>query len=149
MLLRKGSRGDDVKEVQKLLNDKGYGQIGVDGIFGSGTAKAVKRFQAASGLGVDGIVGPNTPDCGSTRSTGSQLILGRIVCSIQKSTVVQQAQPSWFLASTVHTSGTCTVENTKRYVKEPRRYEYGAMGIAIIYLTLVIRMTLVLKAGTG
>ena len=60
MLLRKGSRGDEVKEVQGLLNDKGYGQIGVDGIFGRGTEKAVKRFQAASGLPADGIVGPNT-----------------------------------------------------------------------------------------
>ena len=60
MLLKRGSRGQAVKDVQSLLNDKGFGQIGVDGIFGAGTEKAVKRFQKASGLAADGIVGPNT-----------------------------------------------------------------------------------------
>ena len=60
MLIKYGSRGSEVKKVQGLLNDKGYGPIGADGIFGKGTDKAVKRFQAASGLPADGIVGPNT-----------------------------------------------------------------------------------------
>ena len=60
MLLKRGSRGQAVKDVQCGLNDKGFGQIGVDGIFGAGTEKAVKRFQKASGLAADGIVGPNT-----------------------------------------------------------------------------------------
>jgi peptidoglycan hydrolase-like protein with peptidoglycan-binding domain len=60
VLIKVGSRGDEVKDIQKALNDKGYGQIGVDGIFGRGTEKAVKRFQKASGLTADGIVGPNT-----------------------------------------------------------------------------------------
>ena len=60
MLLKKGSRGPEVKKAQSLLNDKGFGQIGVDGIFGSGTENAVKRFQKATRLGVDGIIGPNT-----------------------------------------------------------------------------------------
>ena len=60
MLIRRGARGDRVKDIQRALNDKGFGQVGVDGIFGKGTELAVKRFQRASGLGVDGIVGPNT-----------------------------------------------------------------------------------------
>ena len=60
MLIRRGARGDRVKDIQRALNDKGFGQVGVDGIFGKGTELAVKRFQKASGLGVDGIVGPNT-----------------------------------------------------------------------------------------
>ena len=60
MLIRRGARGEQVKDIQKALNDKGFGQVGVDGIFGRGTESAVRRFQKASGLGVDGIVGPST-----------------------------------------------------------------------------------------
>ena len=54
MLLKKGSKGDDVKELQKLLN------ITVDGDFGPATELAVMRFQAQNGLKTDGIVGPKT-----------------------------------------------------------------------------------------
>ncbi len=54
-----GSTGDDVKALQQLLVKHGY-QVGIDGIFGSSTEAAVKRFQAANGIGADGIVGPKT-----------------------------------------------------------------------------------------
>ena len=60
MLIRYGSRGDEVKKLQALLNDKGFGPIGADGLFGSGTEAAVKRAQAALGVAADGIVGPAT-----------------------------------------------------------------------------------------
>ena len=50
--LRKGSRGDAVKRVQRKLG------LAADGIFGSGTEAAVKKWQAANGLAADGIVGP-------------------------------------------------------------------------------------------
>ena len=53
MLLKKGSKGDDVKQLQKLLN------ITVDGDFGPATELAVMRFQAQNGLKTDGIVGYN------------------------------------------------------------------------------------------
>jgi peptidoglycan hydrolase-like protein with peptidoglycan-binding domain len=49
----------DVKAIQHLLNQHGY-SLSADGIFGSGTDAAVKDFQSKNGLGVDGIVGPNT-----------------------------------------------------------------------------------------
>ena len=55
-LLKVGSRGDDVKLVQKKL-----GGLAVDGIFGPLTQKAVKAFQKSQkGLVVDGIVGIHT-----------------------------------------------------------------------------------------
>ena len=54
MLLKKGSKGDDVKELQKLLN------ITVDGDFGPATELAVMKFQGQQGLKTDGIVGPKT-----------------------------------------------------------------------------------------
>jgi len=58
--LRSMMRGDDVREVQKVLTAKGYDPKGIDGVFGKNTEKAVKAYQKAYGLKVDGIVGPKT-----------------------------------------------------------------------------------------
>lgn len=60
--LRRGSKGDYVKECQALLEKAGYnvGSCGIDGDFGRATMAAVKAFQADHGLVVDGIVGPVT-----------------------------------------------------------------------------------------
>lgn len=52
--IKKGSRGEDVKTLQKALN------LMVDGIFGVLTDEAVREFQKANKLTVDGIVGANT-----------------------------------------------------------------------------------------
>lgn len=55
--LKKGDKGADVVWVQKALNAKGYNLV-IDGVFGSGTEKAVKDFQMKSF--VDGIVSEET-----------------------------------------------------------------------------------------
>ena len=63
--LKKGCRGDDVLALQILLRGRGYnGNMNgtLDGIFGSNTEGAVKLFQKAKGLAVDGIAGKNTWD---------------------------------------------------------------------------------------
>lgn len=57
--LQNGSQGVQAKELQKLLNTKGY-KLDVDGIFGSQTEAAVRDYQKKNGLTVDGIVGVNT-----------------------------------------------------------------------------------------
>lgn len=57
--LRRGSRGETVKEMQSILAKDGS-TLAVDGIFGPGTQSAVKAFQKKYGLVVDGIVGPKT-----------------------------------------------------------------------------------------
>lgn len=54
-----GSQGNDVKELQKILNQNGY-KLTEDGIFGTNTQNAVKDYQTKNGLDVDGIVGTNT-----------------------------------------------------------------------------------------
>ena len=54
MILKLGSRGNEVKVLQEKLNLK------ADGIFGPLTEEAVKDFQRSNGLEVDGIVGANT-----------------------------------------------------------------------------------------
>ena len=53
-ILRYGSRGEDVKNLQKLLS------LSADGIFGRQTERAVKNFQKENGLVADGIVGQKT-----------------------------------------------------------------------------------------
>lgn len=60
--LSSGSTGSEVKLMQQKLMMLGYncGTSGADGDFGSGTLTAVKNFQSANGLTVDGIVGANT-----------------------------------------------------------------------------------------
>lgn len=60
--VRKGDKGEKVRELQTLLAAKGYdlGKYGIDGDFGSATLAAVKAFQADHGLTADGIAGPLT-----------------------------------------------------------------------------------------
>ena len=59
-LLRNGSTGTAVVTMQKYLNLLGYNCGVADGIFGAGTDTAVRAFQKAKGLSVDGIVGTGT-----------------------------------------------------------------------------------------
>ena len=59
-LSKYGSRGEEVKRIQTKLKEWGYYSGGVDGIFGSQTFEAVKKFQSKNGLTVDGIVGDKT-----------------------------------------------------------------------------------------
>ena len=59
-LVKMGSRSDAVKALQEKLNALGYDCGTVDGIFGAKTLAAVKAFQTAKSLSVDGIVGVNT-----------------------------------------------------------------------------------------
>ena len=54
IMLKKGDRGSEVKEVQQMLG------ITADGIFGSGTEYSVMQFQSRNELTADGIVGPKT-----------------------------------------------------------------------------------------
>ena len=58
--LKKGSTGSDVRELQTKLNSIGFNCGSVDGIFGTKTLAAVKKFQQKYKLAVDGIVGKNT-----------------------------------------------------------------------------------------
>ena len=54
MLLKVGSKGEDVKKLQAKLG------VGADGVFGKGTEDAVKSFQTKNGLTPDGLVGEGT-----------------------------------------------------------------------------------------
>ncbi len=58
--LQQGSRGTEVRTIQRKLKNWGYYTGAVDGIFGAQTKKAVIYFQKKNGLTADGIVGPKT-----------------------------------------------------------------------------------------
>lgn len=59
-LSKYGSRGTEVRTIQEKLKRWGYYNGNVDGIYGSQTVSAVKKFQQKNGLTVDGIAGTNT-----------------------------------------------------------------------------------------
>ena len=64
-VLRTGSTGSAVEQLQFWLNtlaqyDSAIHSVTVDGVFGSGTAAAVRAFQRKYGLTVDGVVGRDT-----------------------------------------------------------------------------------------
>src|SRR5690242_19253561 len=60
-LIRRGSRGEDVRDLQQRLVAIGYALTGDDaGVFGAATERAVHEFQTRRGLRVDGIVGRET-----------------------------------------------------------------------------------------
>jgi putative chitinase len=54
MILKNGSKGEDVKKLQSKLG------LSADGVFGHGTESAVKKWQSSNGLTADGIVGEGT-----------------------------------------------------------------------------------------
>ena len=54
MILKRGSKGKEVKELQAILG------LAQDGVFGEYTEKAVKEFQLRNGLVADGVVGSKT-----------------------------------------------------------------------------------------
>ena len=59
-VLRNGSRGQEVKDLQSRLYTLGYYTAEIDGQYGAATREAVTAFQKRNGLGADGIVGTET-----------------------------------------------------------------------------------------
>jgi peptidoglycan hydrolase-like protein with peptidoglycan-binding domain len=69
-LLSVGDSGADVRQLQTWLTEVGYA-VPETGYFGPLTRGAVMRFQAAHGLSVDGIVGPQTAGALSALVSGA------------------------------------------------------------------------------
>ncbi|MBE7016790.1 MAG: spore cortex-lytic enzyme [Ruminococcaceae bacterium] len=74
---KKGSTGSVVSQIQTLLKKQGFYSGAVDGVYGSATEEAVKKYQKRFGLKVDGIAGQQTLSYmgisaqGSASSSGS------------------------------------------------------------------------------
>ncbi len=83
---KKGSTGNVVTQIQKVLKNQGFYGGRVDGVFGSGTETALKGFQKEYGLPVDGKAGPKTLQAmgisqGTTQSSdsGDVDLLARVI----------------------------------------------------------------------
>ena len=59
-LSKLGSRGDEVRRIQKKLKELGFYNGSIDGMYGSATKKAVIAFQKSCGITADGIAGAKT-----------------------------------------------------------------------------------------
>ncbi len=74
---KKGSTGSVVSQIQTLLKNQGFYSGAVDGVYGSATEEAVKKYQKRFGLKVDGVAGQQTLSYmgisaqGSATSSGS------------------------------------------------------------------------------
>src|SRR2546426_12081995 len=73
-ILKQGSSGPDVTELQQKLKVLGFDPYGVDGNFGPGTKAAVIAFQQSKGLQADGIAGPAT--LAALQSDGAEVSAG-------------------------------------------------------------------------
>lgn len=84
---QRGSSGETVRQIQTKLKNWGYYSGAVDGIYGSGTEKAVRLFQQKNGLAVDGKAGTQTLaamgiSAGSSGGSGSSAqvdLLARLI----------------------------------------------------------------------
>lgn len=73
VMLKRGSSGPAVIQLQQALQAAGFSPGAIDGKFGPGTESAVKAYQRSKGLAADGIVGPLTASAlgiGLPASTG-------------------------------------------------------------------------------
>ncbi len=79
LTLTLGSRGEEVKQLQQALIDRGYDIGEIDGIYGQKTRDTVKQFQKDNGLTADGIAGEKTLSAlkisGNTTNSDSDVYL--------------------------------------------------------------------------
>lgn len=68
---KRGSSGSEVRQIQEKLKRWGYYSGSIDGVYGSGTENAVKKFQKANGLKADGIAGKATLNAMGINSSSS------------------------------------------------------------------------------
>jgi peptidoglycan hydrolase-like protein with peptidoglycan-binding domain len=70
-MLQKGSKGPEVLALQKALLAAGFNPQGLDGSFGPKTDAALRAFQRAAGITVDGKAGPQTWKALNARAPGA------------------------------------------------------------------------------
>ncbi len=99
-ILRQGSKGSEVREVQRRLKLWGYYNGGVDGVFGAGTRSAVIAFQKKNGLKADGVVGKAT-----YKALGMQSAYQALVDSTANGVGGYSSSDVYLLARTIYAEG--------------------------------------------
>ena len=98
-----GSRGEEVRALQRILIDLGYLKGDADGIFGNQTEKAVRRFQWKNGLKADGLAGTRTRSALASAKGGNSAPAAETAAQVQ--TPVQapvQAQAKAYKPTTLY-----------------------------------------------
>lgn len=103
-VLRQGSKGGEVKEVQRRLKMWGYYNGSVDGVFGAGTRSAVIAFQKKNGLTADGVVGKSTYKALGMNSS-YQVLAGQSGGSNSGGVGGYTSSDVYLLAKTIHAEG--------------------------------------------
>lgn len=122
-MLQRGSRGPEVRDVQRRLHELGYEPGPVDGIFGPRTEQAVRAFQRDAQLRDDGIVGPRTkanleaPQCRDT----SRPMQPSAPRPARQSSPGVLGDPRWLVTARREI---CTRENALGSQSNPRIVEY-------------------------
>ena len=110
-ILRRGLSGGDVKRVQEMLISLGYALpiYGVDGDYGAETENAVRAFQKAAGLMVDGLCGAETmaalmTQCDQTHAEDDTASAETII--VESDAVIRRGPGETFEALTIAEAGT-------------------------------------------
>lgn len=118
--LRKGSKGSAVRTLQYVLSPKYTGKI--DGVFGAGTEKAVRSYQASKGLKADGLVGGKT--WGKLLPTVKKGSQGNAVRALQR-----ELQDEGYKLTVDGKFGPGTESAVKSYQKKQKLSADGIVGI--------------------
>ena len=129
-ILKRGSRGPSVIELQKKLTSLGYNTKGIDGIFGVNTENAVRQFQKARHLQVDGIVGTVTAKALGTNIKSSSIVLNVPLINQMAAPRLKNGCEMTSLAMVLNYHGVKVTKNTlaNQVNKVPWMYSNGLRG---------------------
>ena len=99
-ILKQGSQGGEVKEVQRRLKLWGYYKGEADGVFGAGTRSAVIAFQKKNGLKADGVVGKST-----YKALGMESSYQALVNNVANGVGGYSSSDVYLLAKTIYAEG--------------------------------------------
>ncbi len=99
-ILKQGSQGSEVREVQRRLKLWGYYDGETDGVFGAATRSAVQYFQKKNGLKADGVVGKAT-----YKALGMESAYRALVNNAQNGVGGYSSSDVYLLAKTIYAEG--------------------------------------------
>ena len=81
--LKMGSKGTEVKNLQRKLKELGFNPGAIDGDFGPGAQAAVLAFQKSKGLLADGVAGPGTLNAlGLVENSNLPSVVGKVTATM-------------------------------------------------------------------